>query len=104
MSYYVLTQICQVISLTTVQRVTNLESQTEENQIRFQEFDNEIKQCLNEDDYPTNGDKTHPHEWAAYVNAGEFDVDFQEEFDFVINNEVVPEADEEFTPDTYDNY
>jgi hypothetical protein len=104
MSYYVLTQTCQVISRTTVQRVTNLESQTEENQIRFQEFDNEIKRRLNEDDYPTDGDKTHPHDWAAYVNAGEFDGDFQEEFDFVINNEVVPEADEEFTPDTYDDY
>jgi hypothetical protein len=103
MSYYILTDTCQVLSRTSVQRVTNLESQTEENEGRFKDFDNEIKRRLNEDDYPTDGDKASPEEWAQYVSSDFYDEDFQKEFGFVVNDENIPEADEEFTPDVYDD-
>ena len=93
MAYYVLTDKCTVISRTTVQRVTALEDQTEE-------FDAEIKLKLNEDDYPVQGDKASPEDWAAYVD---YDEDFQKEFDFVVSNENVAEADADFSPDVYDD-
>jgi hypothetical protein len=80
-----------------------LEFQTEENKGGFKDFDNEIKRRLNEDDYPTDGDKASPEEWAQYVSSDYYDEDFQKEFGFVVNDENIPEADEEFTPDVYDD-
>ena len=50
MSYWVLTQNGYVISHTSVQRVTNLETELLENKETFSEFDEKIKGIIREDD------------------------------------------------------
>ena len=50
----------------------------------------------------SNGGKPEPYDWSTHLF--EDDPDFQEEFDNTVNNPEVKEADELFTPDTYDQY
>ena len=69
-----------MISRTTVQRVTNLESELLENQETFSEFDEQIKGIIREDDFPLEGNKPDPADWADVL---EDDKDFQEEFNGV---------------------
>ena len=80
MSYWVLTQKGNVISCTTISRVTNLEMQIDSTKSCLQEFDTAITDRLNDEDF-----------------------DFVEEFHSVVSNSEMKEADEEFTPDTYDD-
>ena len=100
MCYWVLTAQCTVISRTSVQRVTSLELQTDEQKERFKEFDAGIKLRLNEDELPLDGDKAKPEDWAAYVG---YDKDFNDEFNFVVSDDGVKDADENFTPDVFDD-
>ena len=51
MSYWVLTQQGTVISRTTVLRVTNLEQQVSDNKTHLTDFDNAIKDWLNDNVY-----------------------------------------------------
>ena len=51
MSYWVLTQQGNVISRTTVLRVTKLEQQVSDNKTRLTDFDNAIKDWLDDDAY-----------------------------------------------------
>ena len=64
MSYYILTKNCSVISRTTVQRVTNLEQQVDDNKALFSEYDQEVRRRLKEDDFQADGDKPNPEDWA----------------------------------------
>ena len=66
----------------------------------FTDYDAEIKRCLNDDDFQINGDKPNLADWAGFM---EHDPDFMEEFQRVIDNEEVPEADAEFTPEILDD-
>jgi Reverse transcriptase (RNA-dependent DNA polymerase) len=102
MSYWILTQNGRVLSRTTVQRVTNLELQTAENKARTDEFDRTIRERLKAVDYfIQDGDgKITPGDWG---DSKEFDPEFQEEFNSVVSDEILPEADAEFTPDIYDD-
>jgi hypothetical protein len=101
MSYWVLTQTGSVISRTTVQRVTNLEKETDEMRASINEFDTEIsRRFKEEEDLTYDGCKPNPEDWSEYL---ENDPDFQEEFDNIINDPNVPEADTGFTPDVYDD-
>lgn len=100
MCYYILTAQCTVISRTSVQRVTTLEAQTDEIKRTFEEFDAEIKRRLNDNEFPTHGDKASPKDWAEYVG---YDKDFTDEFEFVVDNEDIPEAETEFSPDVFDD-
>ena len=100
MAYYVLAPTCQVVSRTSVQRITNLEKQVESNKTWFTNYDADIKRRLNDDDFQIDGDKPNPEDWAEFM---EHDPDFMEEFQRVIDNEEVPEADAEFTPDVLDD-
>ena len=102
MSYWVLTLKGNVISHTIgVSRVTNLESKTDENVARCTEYDAAIAQRLKDNDYiMPEGGKPHPDDWA---DLAEFDMDFDKEFNQVISDESVAEADTDFTPDTYDD-
>ena len=49
-----------------------------------------------------DGSKSEPYDWSTH--PFEDGPDFQEEFDNAVNNPEVKEADELFTPDTYDQY
>ena len=101
MSYYVLTGKCTVMSRTTVQRVTNLEPQVNRNKVLYKEFDEEVRQILGEEEPQKDiGDKPSPEDWAEFM---EFDEDFQEEFSNIICNDDIKEADEEFTPEVFDD-
>ena len=102
MSYWVLTEECRVMSRTTVQRVTNLEIQTDEVKARCQHFDDRTKRLNTGEDLPY-GDAPNviPADWGD--NPHEFDQEFQDEFDRVVSDPMLPEADKQFTLDIYDD-
>ena len=104
MSFWVLTPSCHVIvSRTSVQRITNLELQEETNKRRMTAFDDAVKEYLRDFNHVlNNGGKSEPYDWSTH--PFEDDPDLQEEFDDAVNNPEVKEADELFTPDTYDQY
>ena len=102
MSCWVLAVSGKVISRTTVQRVTNLETQVEENKKKCKEFTTAIKERIGANNiapYDMNGDVVVPENWDDPA----FREDFLEEFGKSINNPNVQEADKDFTPDTYDD-
>ncbi len=100
MSYWVLTQSGTVISRTTVQRITNLEKETDEVKQSIAEFDTDINRRFKEEekDLTYDGAKPNPEDWSEYL---ENDADFQEEFDNIVNDPTAPEADDSFTPDVF---
>ena len=100
MSYWVLTLKGHVISQTTVSRITNLEKQQTDVKHRLAEFDSAITACLNDDVHIlVEGGKTQPQDWSEPVD----DLDFLDEFHNVVSNPEVPEADQQFTPDVFDD-
>lgn len=101
MSYYVLPITGVPVSRTTVQRVTELEKQTEANQQRMAVFDKAIAAQFQEGSLVTTGGKP---DLAAWSELLETDPDFAEEFAQTFDNPDVPEADAEFDPDSYDSY
>ena len=101
MSYWVLTRTGTVISRTTVQNITNLEKETDEVKENIREFDSEInRRFKEEDDLAYDGAKPNPADWSEYL---ENDPDFQEEFDNIVNDSSIKEADDDFTPDVFDD-
>jgi hypothetical protein len=69
MSYWVLTKTGSVISGTTVQRVTNLEKETDEFKTSLAEFDAEISRRFKEEDDPRyNGAKTSPGDCSTRIS------------------------------------
>ena len=100
MAYWILVQNGSIISRTTVQRVTNLEMQVQDNFRAFEEFDASIISHFKEGTFDINGSKPRPEDWSEIL---EFDPDFKEEFDKVFSSEDVPEADVEFTPEVGDD-
>ena len=99
MCYWILTQKGTVLSRSTVQRVTYLESQTEEVRNIFNEFDNRIKDKFKTGDRGFEGDKPNPEDWSDFL---EEDPEFREEFNRVYNNTDIKEADE-YTPEVGDD-
>ena len=103
MCYHILTQKATVVSRSTVQRVTNLEKQTNDVINLFKEFDDAIKEKLKDYDRGYAGAKPDPEDWADMFDE---DPDFQDEFNKVFNNSDIPEADDttpEVGDDTYLN-
>ena len=100
MSYWVLTSKGTVTSRTTVQRVTHLETQTGDNKDRFQKFDADIA-ALYKDELIIDGAKPDIKAWSEIIGD---DPDFEEEFQKLISDKDVVEADDDFTPDSYDTY
>ena len=102
MSYWVLTQKGNVISCRTVSQVTNLEMQIDSTKSHLQEFDTAIIDRLNDEAHIIiKGGKSQPYDWSDH--PFDEDTDFVEEFHLVVSNSEIKEADEEFTPDTYDD-
>ena len=103
MAFWILTPSCRVVSRTSVQRITNLELQEETNKRKLTAFDDAVKGYLLDYNHVLNdGSKSEPYDWSTH--PFDDDPDFQEEFDNAVNNPEVKEADELFTPDTYDQY
>jgi hypothetical protein len=101
MSYYALPITGTPVSRTTVQRVTELEKQTEANQQRIAAYDTAIAGRFKEGRLVTAGGKP---DLAAWSKLLETDPNFAEEFAQTFDNPSVPEADDEFDPDSYDSY
>ena len=99
MSYWILTTQGKVISQTTMQRVTHLETQTAENKERFRLFDLSIHELFKDEIIVTEGAKANPASWPEIIGD---DPDFQEEFQRIISDKDLPEADNSFTPDSYE--
>ena len=99
MCYWVLTESGSVISRSSVQRVTNLETQTDEVIETFKDLDEKIKAHYNHNLNGAEGSKPNPEDWADFI---ENDKDFYEEFQKVYNNEDIPEADD-YTPEIGDD-
>ena len=91
MSYWILTQKETVISRMTVQRLASLEKETHEIKASVSDFDTEISRRFKEEENLTyDGSKLNPEDWSEYL---EYKPDFQEEFDIIINESNMPEAD-----------
>ena len=90
MCYHILTQTGSIISRSTFQRVTNLESEKKNIKELFIRFDAEIYRRLKEEDRGYEGSKPEPQDWADIL---EEDADFAEEFNRLFNIPLIPEAD-----------
>ena len=102
MSYWILTQKGNVISRTTVSRVTNLLTQVDSTKSCLPEFDTAITDRLNDEAHIIiEGGKSQPYDWSDH--PFDEDLDFIDEFHSVVSNNEIKEADEEFMPDTYDD-
>ena len=85
----------------TVQHLTSLEKETDGIKAIISEFEIEISCCFKEEKYLTyEGSNPNPEDWSRYLK---YDPYFQEEFDSIINNFNVPEADADFMPDLFDD-
>ena len=84
-----------------MQRITHLETQIAKNKERFRLFDLSIHELFKDESIFTEGAKPNPSSWAEIIGG---DLDFEEEFQRIISDKDLPEADDRFTPDSYDGY
>ena len=109
MSYWILTLSAKVISCVTVQRVTESELLTDECRNQTKKFMEHIEERLDTADSDIKpGDYGEIPEWNR-MSIDEDDNDFNNEFNRVVNDESIPEADdvneeEEYTTEAFDNY
>jgi Reverse transcriptase (RNA-dependent DNA polymerase) len=102
MSFWILTRTCAVISWTTVQRVTNLERQTDENKELMRQFNHDVNPRLNDEGHLLHGlGLDEPGGWRMLPFPD--DQEFAEEHEAAIADDAVREADEDFTPEVYDD-
>jgi hypothetical protein len=100
MSYYVLTENGDVVSRTTVAPMTTLEMGTDVNKQRMADYDKRIKDRFGDDNFPDEGGKPDPSDWADLYEHNE---DFWQEFAKVYGDSKMMEADAtpEIEDDTY---
>jgi len=101
MSYWVLQTNGEVISRTTVQRVTYLETQETNNVERIKLFNLCLQEKFKEEIVLTEGSKPDAASWAEIIGD---DPDFEEEFQKIISDKDLKEADDVYTPDAYDGF
>ena len=102
MSYWILTEAGWVIAHTTVQCVTNLELMTDEVKQQCNQFTQRVTELINYADHIIpHGNDAVLQDWNDYPL--ETDPDFIDEFQNVVPDDKVPEQDDNFTPDTFNN-
>ena len=99
MCYHVLNKNGNVVSRSTVQRVTELEKSTANTKDIFNNFDTAIAEKLKVVVRNYVGSKPDPDDWAEYMDNDE---DFKEEFLRIYNDNTIPEADDH-SPDVLDD-
>jgi hypothetical protein len=102
MSYWILTEHGNVISCTTVQRLTNLEKKTDEWKNRMHSYDTKIESRLNVKDDDITSKILDVNQWNK-LSLTDIDDDFIAEFNKVINDNSLPEIDDSQDIDTYLN-
>lgn len=101
MTFSILAISGHVIACGSVSRMTELEKQQDTNRQRMEEFDRKIAEKYKEERLSVSGDKPDLQHWEELL---EDDSDFADEFNRIYDNIDVKEADDEFTPDSYDHY
>jgi hypothetical protein len=101
-SFWVVTSTGKVLSRTTVQRVTNLELQLEENKAKCEAFTTAITERLGGNEMIPIGEDggiVTPDDW----DDPNFNKEFVEEYGKTINDPDIREADQDFTSDSFDD-
>ena len=93
MTYWILPKSGQVISSDTVQRLTELEKQTEVWKERMKSFTRDITERLNDPNFTIPYPDDAPE--LMRLDPDDEDPDFIEEFNRVISNEHIKDADDE---------
>jgi Reverse transcriptase (RNA-dependent DNA polymerase) len=99
MSFWILTRSGHVVSRTTAQRVTNLEMKTQDNQQMIRQYDQDMQRRLNDHNHLLVDHGLDEPAGMPFVD----DPEFADAHDEAIDDARVPEADDNFTPDTYDD-
>jgi hypothetical protein len=104
MSYWILTIACRVISRTTVQRITHLELSASEVKVRCKEYYERMKEIMNDNDHQIAGDEEERqlHDWDKYTDLQD-DSAFGKEIKNVVSDHQIPDADDTFTPDIFED-
>ena len=104
MSYWILPKSGRPISCSTVQRVPNLERQTEEFKSNMNDFQNKLERTWTADSATLT-----PHEYelgvgkGTLISLGDEDEEFTKEFRRVISNKHVKDVEDERTNEEYGN-
>ena len=102
MSFWVLTDKCRVVSRTSVQRMTELERNKMNLLLTGSRPLTRQSSSLSGTHVLEEGGKNDPYDWSNHPFGD--DPDFQEEFNEVVSNPGIADADDTFPPDTYDTY
>ena len=103
MSFWVLTSSGKVLSRTTVQRMTQLETQLEENKTRMKDFSEHLTVRIGGNDIVAEDENGNIILEIDDWDDPAFDSEFVEEFGRTINDPTIKEADQDFTPDSFDD-
>jgi hypothetical protein len=103
MSFWVLTSNGEVVPRTTVQRITNLEMQVDENKARMLTFTEQLTERIGGNDNVIQDD-----DGNIMLNVNDWDdpafgPEFVQEFGRTVNDSATREADQDFTPDSFDD-
>ncbi len=101
MSFYILPESGKSVVAGTVQRITHLEQQTDAVKERMRDYSKSISLKFKEGTLDCDGERPKIDDWQ---NLLEKNPDFAEEFNSLFDNPDVPEADDIFDPDSYDQY
>ena len=100
MSYWILTIGAKVISCTTVQRLTQLEKNTDEWSNKMRQYDEKMQQRI-ENVQGTSINVSEIPQWNR-LSMDEYDTEFIEEFESKVSDDSIPEADDQYGE--VDNY
>lgn len=101
MTFHILPESGIPVAAGTVQRMTLLEQETDANKERMAQYSRKISEKFKEGRLLTEGDRPNLDDWSDLLQDDE---DFAAEFNRLYNNMDVAEADDEFDPDSFDNY
>ena len=97
MTFHILPESGIPIQSGTVQRITELEKQTDAHKERMKQFSDKIQKKFKEGRLSLDGDKPKLEDWSDLL---EDDPDFADEFNRLFDNADVPEAEDVFDPDS----
>ena len=103
MSFWVLTSTGKVLSRTTVQRVTNLELKIDENKTRMEAFTTSLTERIGGNDLVVQDEMGNNVLDIDDWDDPAYDEEFVQEFGRTINDPEIKEADQEFTPDSFND-
>ena len=103
MSFWVLASTGKVLSRTTVQRVTQLELQLEETTVRTKAYTEQLTERIGANDFVQQDDDGNYIFNIDDWDDPAFDADFLKKVATAINDPNIKEADDDFTPDSFDD-